>query len=49
MGKWFNNKKEDTQIKNNIYSFKAKATITECEEKSMIVKPDENEVISTRK
>lgn len=27
-------------IKNNIYSFKA--TITECEEKSMIVKPDEN-------
>lgn len=34
-------------IKNNIYSFKA--TITECEEKSMIVKPAENEVISTRK
>ena len=47
MGKWCNNKKEDTQIKNNIYSFKA--TITECEEKSMIVKSDENEVISTRK
>lgn len=39
-----NNKKRDTDIKKDIYSFKA--TITECEEKSMIVKPNENETIN---
>lgn len=38
-----NSKKKDTE-KKDIFSFKA--TITECEEKSMIVKPDANEEIN---
>lgn len=39
-----NDKKEDNGKENDIFSFKA--TIIECEEKSMIVKPDEDESIS---
>lgn len=39
-----NDKKEENETKSDIYSFNA--TITECEENSMIVKPDENELIN---
>ena len=39
-----NDKKEENEKRSDIYSFSA--TITECEENSMIVKPDENELIN---